>query len=59
LQQKVLTFGFWLFALPFGYYATIHTVYKFDELRQRAGTGPGGEEGIIRKYGGWEAGSAS
>lgn len=27
-----INFGFWFFALPFGYYATLQVVRKFDEL---------------------------
>jgi hypothetical protein len=40
-----LNFSFWFIALPFGYYATLQVVHKFDELdRKRNDDSIGGEE---------------
>ncbi|KUJ17650.1 DUF895 domain membrane protein [Mollisia scopiformis] len=33
-----INFGFWFFALPFGYYATLQVVRKFDNLDQKRET---------------------
>jgi MFS family permease len=30
-----INFGFWFFALPFGYYATLQVIHKFDKLDQK------------------------
>jgi hypothetical protein len=42
-----INFGFWFFALPFGYYATIQVVRKFDELDRKSGGAGAGQEGVI------------
>ncbi|TVY92815.1 putative membrane protein [Lachnellula willkommii] len=43
-----INLGFWFFALPFGYYATLQVVRKFDKLDQKhAEVAAGGEGGVI------------
>lgn len=38
-----INFGFWFFALPFGYYATLQVVRKFNELDHKAANARSGD----------------
>jgi hypothetical protein len=48
-----INFSFWFIALPFGYYATLQVVHKFDELDRKRNdeitAGEGSEEAQVKE----------
>lgn len=49
IATAAINFGFWFIAMPFGYYATLQVVRKFDELDKKREESSAGDESIVAK----------